>query len=146
MIETIGNLDRAASTASLQRATVVALGQLSGATVCVDDHASILECDILSTGAPSTLLLAPGDRVLLWVGPNETRGVIIGRIGPSSGTPAPEEAPATVLLEAKQSLTLRVGDGSITIREDGKILIKGKDLVSHAQRLNRIKGGSVAIN
>ena len=29
---------------------------------------------------------------------------------------------------------------------DGKILIKGKDLVSHAQRTNRIKGGSVAIN
>jgi len=41
---------------------------------------------------------------------------------------------------------LRVGDGSITIREDGKVLIKGKDLVSHAQRMNRIKGGAVSIN
>ena len=56
------------------------------------------------------------------------------------------QVPEELLLEAKHSLTLRVGDGSITIREDGKILIKGKDLVSHATRLNRIKGGAVQIN
>ena len=54
--------------------------------------------------------------------------------------------PDELVLEAKHTLTLRVGDGSITIREDGKILIKGKDLVSHAARTNRIKGGSVQIN
>ena len=40
----------------------------------------------------------------------------------------------------------RVGDGSIEIRADGKILIKGTDLVSHAKRMNRIKGGAVSIN
>ena len=48
--------------------------------------------------------------------------------------------------EAKHQLTLRVGEGTISIREDGKILIKGTDLVSHAQRMNRIKGGAVSIN
>jgi hypothetical protein len=57
-----------------------------------------------------------------------------------------DEIPDTLVLEAKSSLTLRVGDGSITIRADGKILIKGKDLVSYATRVNRIKGGSVSIN
>ena len=51
-----------------------------------------------------------------------------------------------MVLEAKRRLTLKCGDGSITIREDGKILIKGKDLVSHATRMNRIKGGAVQIN
>jgi len=56
------------------------------------------------------------------------------------------DTPDTLLLEAKESLTLRVGDGSITIRADGKILIKGKELVSHAEKMNRIKGGAVAIN
>jgi hypothetical protein len=142
----MGNIGPAAGTACVQRATIVALGEFSGATVRVDEHDSTLECDILVTGAHSTLLLAPGDRVLVCVEPSETRAVIMGRIGPSCGTPAPEEAPATILLEATQSLTLRVGDGSITIREDGKILIKGKDLVSHAQRMNRIKGGAVSIN
>jgi hypothetical protein len=54
--------------------------------------------------------------------------------------------PDDLVLEAKETVTLRCGDGSITIRADGKILIKGKDLVSHAQRANRIKGGSVSIN
>lgn len=54
--------------------------------------------------------------------------------------------PDELVIEARKNLTLRVGEGSITIRADGKILIKGKDLVSHAQRTNRIKGGSVAIN
>ena len=43
-------------------------------------------------------------------------------------------------------VTLKCGDGSIAMRRDGKILIKGLDLVSHAARTNRVKGGSVAIN
>ena len=81
--------------------------------------------------------------------------VVLGQVGvldssvepcsQSSAPPAPR-LPDTLVLEAREELTLRVGDGSITLRADGKILIKGKDLVSHAQRTNRIKGGSVAIN
>jgi hypothetical protein len=98
-----------------------------------------------------------GDSVLCWVvDGSENKGVILGRVGGTT-TPNPASAteegatdsgdvPDTLVLEAKQSLTLRVGDGSITIRADGKILIKGKDLVSHAKNVNRIKGGAVAIN
>ena len=51
-----------------------------------------------------------------------------------------------IVLEARKGMTLRVGEGSITLRADGKILIKGKDLVSHARRMNRIRGGSVSLN
>ena len=107
--------------------------------------------------------IAPGVAVLLWrPTPDADTGVIMGVIAPpqavvpmaapgtvgSAGTPGDvdDEVPDTLVLEAKSSLTLRVGDGSITIRADGKILIKGKDLVSHATRVNRIKGGSVSIN
>ena len=87
-------------------------------------------------------MLAPKDTVLLWrPDPHAPRGVILGRVGLSHADMAEE-----VVIEARHSLTLRVGDGSITIREDGKILIKGKDLVAHAQRMNRIKGGAVSIN
>ena len=117
----------------------------------------VLHADVLSVG-PEALVLHPGDSVLCWLErPDATRAIIVGRIGPAVIAPlAPKLPPAevntidgvpeTLVLEARHSLTLRVGDGSITIREDGKILIKGKDLVSHAQRMNRIKGGSVAIN
>ena len=71
---------------------------------------------------------------------------IITRADFADVPPEREPIPEVLVLEAKSSITLRVGEGSITIREDGKILIKGKDLVSHAQRMNRIKGGAVSIN
>jgi hypothetical protein len=112
---------------------------------------------VVTSDAP--VHLRPGDGVLCWTeNEDRERGVILGRIGaPVASAPAQVtaaenttaaivELPDELVLEAKHSLTLRVGAGSITIREDGKILIKGKDLVSHAQRLNRIKGGAVQIN
>jgi hypothetical protein len=73
--------------------------------------------------------------------------VVLGRIAraaPKSATA--QEPPDTLVLQAKRDLTLKCGDGSITICADGKIIIKGTDLVSRAKRTNRIKGGSVAIN
>lgn len=99
--------------------------------------------DVLSTDN-SEIMLSPGDEVLAWSphDPN-VRGVVLGRIGASN---AERALPDTLLLEATEELTLRVGDGSITIRKDGKILIKGTDLVSNAKRMNRVKGGAVAIN
>ena len=132
-----------------------------------DDATPSLICEVLQTANGPALSLARDDRVLLWVSPTRAGdAVVLGRVGASHSslgrgiapsvaiaeTPIvkPDDAtgytPDTVVLEAKHSLTLRVGDGSITIREDGKILIKGKDLVSHAQRMNRIKGGAVSIN
>ena len=100
-------------------------------------------CELLFTGSMVPITPAPRDRVLVWqADPTTMRGVVLGRVGSGHSTDTPE----ALLVQASQELTLRVGEGSITIRKDGKILIKGKDLVSHAQRMNRIKGGSVSIN
>ena len=133
----------------------------SDCTVLVrrDDDHEILRCDLLQTTSIAPLLPCRGDRVIVLSLPGgEQRGVILGRIGVGATVPTVEvamtetprvekqETPDEIILEATHSITLRVGDGSITIRDDGKILIKGKDLVSHAQRVNRIKGGSVSIN
>jgi archaeosine-15-forming tRNA-guanine transglycosylase len=87
-------------------------------------------------------LIEPGDNVVV-AGQDEDL-FLFGRITPLRQEP--DRIPHRLVLEANEALTLRVGDGSITIREDGKILIKGKDLVSHAKRMNRIRGGSVTIN
>jgi hypothetical protein len=112
-------------------------------TIYCDANDLRLSCDCLQISSVGLQLL-PGDEVLI-VAPTEPtgRGVVIGRIGTHKTA---GEVPDELVLEAKQTLTLRVGEGSITIREDGKILIKGKDLVSHATRRNRIRGGSVEIN
>jgi hypothetical protein len=49
-------------------------------------------------------------------------------------------------IEAHEEIVLKCGEGSITLRKDGKIIIKGTHLLSRASGPNRIKGGSVQIN
>ncbi len=51
-----------------------------------------------------------------------------------------------IILEAKKQITLKCGKGSITIKEDGKIVVRGTNLISRSSGMNRIKGGSVDIN
>lgn len=132
---------------AIRRGTLIRLDPTMAARVLIEDGVpEEIECEILCTSAAPPRLVA-GDGVLVWRPAGGERGVLLGRIGPSATDRAETLAPPDQLeLEAKHSLTLRVGEGSITIREDGKILIKGKDLVSHAQRMNRIKGGAVSIN
>jgi len=51
-----------------------------------------------------------------------------------------------IILQAVHSLSLRCGDSSLTLRRDGKAIVKGSDVVSRASRTNRIKGATVKIN
>jgi hypothetical protein len=51
-----------------------------------------------------------------------------------------------VIVEAVDSLSLRCGDSSLTLRRDGKTILKGGEVVSRASRTNRIKGATVKIN
>jgi hypothetical protein len=125
-------------------------------TVLIEEltGAARLMCDVLVTSPDGPPTLATGDTVLVWTDDPRGRGVVIGRVGqtcaPANATrrgPDPDEPlPDVLVLEATKGLVLRVGGGSIEMRADGKILIKGTDLVSHAKRMNRIKGGAVSIN
>jgi hypothetical protein len=99
-------------------------------------------CDLLQTSA-APVHLEQGNPVLVLLPQTEDeRGVILGRIAPPTHPGVPEE----IVVKARKNFTIECGEGSITLRGDGKILIKGKDLVSRAQRMNRVKGGAVAIN
>jgi hypothetical protein len=51
-----------------------------------------------------------------------------------------------LMLEAHDEIELKCGDASITLRKDGKVIIRGKHVVSSASGPNRIRGGSVQIN
>jgi len=129
----------------LYRGTVLEI-RPDGTILVQGEDGATRSCELLVSAGPATL--QPDTPVLCWVAPGAPAsafGVVLGRIGRALAPESPEH-PDTLVLEANHSLTLRVGSGSITIREDGKILIKGKDLVSHATRTNRIKGGSVQIN
>ncbi|NMO13790.1 hypothetical protein HPC49_01990 [Pyxidicoccus fallax] len=69
--------------------------------------------------------------------------------------PAPEETrpPAEahvdgkrVVIEGQDEIVLKCGEASITLRRNGKIVVKGTYLESRATGTHRIKGGSVEIN
>lgn len=148
MTDLLGRVLDAADAARMCRAEVLEITESGTIVVSVEgDDPQPVRCDVLVTADTAPPVLVPGDRVLAWLPSDAGHAIVLGRIGPSRGlTPEPGAVPDTLTIEAKHSLTIRVGDGSITIREDGKILIRGKDLVSHAQRTNRIKGAAVAIN
>ena len=137
-----------ATGAAITRGTVRRLAEDLSIDVLLDGATAAIACDRLETSDGEWVRLVQGDAVLVWWSgrPND-RGVVLGRIGPSvSPVQDDDGVPAEVVVEASDVLVLRVGDGSITLTADGRILIKGTDLVSHASRLNRVKGGAVAIN
>ena len=51
-----------------------------------------------------------------------------------------------LVVSAEHELTLRCGKASITMTQDGRIELRGTQLVSHAEGANRIRGGSVELN
>lgn len=69
----------------------------------------------------------------------------------SSGTLS--EQPQDVLVDGKRltitaqdEILLRCGKSSILLRRDGKVVIKGENLISRSAASNKIKGSSVSIN
>lgn len=67
----------------------------------------------------------------------------------ASAAPAPQVAildGKRVVLEGEDEVVLRCGEASITLRRNGKIVLRGIYVESHAAGTNRIKGGSVRIN
>lgn len=104
--------------------------------------------------------LAPPDVgkevVLLFEDGDPSRPIIIGLIQPQArdaGRTVSGGAQQEVELDGKriefsasETITLRCGDASITLNSDGKIVIRGMHVISHAAGVNRIRGGSVQLN
>lgn len=63
--------------------------------------------------------------------------------------PAPLEAHVDgkrVVIEGADEVVLKCGEASITLRRNGKLILKGTYVETHSTGVNRIKGGSVQIN
>ncbi len=148
MAEVTRVLDVAAVAAAGTRLGRVAALLDEAILVACEPEATMIACDLLEPGVGGTRPLAEGDTVLVVVPEGGGgRGVVLGRVlSPGTRSAAEDGPPEEILLEARKGLTLKVGEGSITLREDGKVLIRGRDLVSHARRTNRIRGGTVSIN
>ncbi|QIL82700.1 hypothetical protein G7047_24260 [Diaphorobacter sp. HDW4A] len=51
-----------------------------------------------------------------------------------------------VIVQAKDELELRCGEAAILLQADGRIMLRGQYITSHAEAGQRIRGGSVQIN
>lgn len=98
------------------------------------------DCDWLAGPGAVGVPLAIDDLVLVQPMAPGQRAVVMGRIGPY--TPAPER----VTIEAAQTLTLRCGESSVDLRADGKLMVRGDDVLVRAKGTQRIRAGTVAIN
>jgi hypothetical protein len=73
------------------------------------------------------------------------RPVLVG-LAPST---APLEAVVDgqrVVLEGREEIVLRCGKASITLRRNGRVVVRGTYVESRSEGVNRIKGGTVRIN
>jgi uncharacterized protein (DUF2345 family) len=69
------------------------------------------------------------------------------REAPAAGTGLQTTAePEELVLSAHKQVTIRCGESSITLTAAGKIILRGKYIVSRSSGVQRIKGGSVQIN
>jgi len=118
-----------------------------------------VEACLTATAARRQPQLQAGDRVLILTGESEDDPPVIVDL---IATPVPSIADAQdggasaehhvrvdgreVVIEADQELVLRCGRASITLKRNGKIVLKGDHLLSYSRGTNRIKGGSVHIN
>lgn len=51
-----------------------------------------------------------------------------------------------LILEARQEITLRCGAASITMTEDGRVTIRGTQILSRSEGANRVQGATVQLN
>ena len=96
--------------------------------------------------ARSTLRVTPDDvgreALVLFENNDPTLPIITGLLT----SPAAAGAPNKLVFEAGQEMVLQVGKASITLTKDGRIVIRGADVLTRSSGSNRIKGGSVSIN
>lgn len=101
-----------------------------------------IACDWLECNGTAQLCVAVGDELLVVVPDGATTGVITGRIGryPGSGVAS------RVVIEAGETITFKCGESSVKLQADGKVLIKGEDVLVRAKGTQRIRAGTVSIN
>ena len=124
----------------VRRARLSAIGPDGSLRVITQEQQELL-CDWLETGAVAKLDLKEGDSVLVVGGSASERGIVLGRVGPYRAS-----TPAALLIETTESMTLKCGSSSMELRADGKLLVKGEDVLLKARGTQRIKAGSVNIN
>lgn len=136
-------------------------GPLAARTVVSMDQLALDQA--IAVRRMAVLLFENGDlRLPIVVGlvSAEPGASLLGALLAPAQAPAPAPAPAAelaplvearvdgkrVVVEGQEEIVLKCGEASITLKRDGKLILRGAYVESHAKGVNRIKGGSVKIN
>jgi hypothetical protein len=101
-----------------------------------------------------TAAIAEGRDVLLVLdGGRIDAPIIVGLLEPDPRRATPEAAAVEATIDGqrvvvcgKDEIVLQCGLSSITLRRNGRIVIRGVEIESRARGTNKIRGGSVLIN
>lgn len=120
--------------------------RVSGVPACPGEvltARSAVPLRLAQIGQPVVLLFENGEPRL---------PLIMGVLGPAAEADAPMAAPAVhvdgerQVIEAEREILLKCGDASITLTRAGKVIIKGRYVLSRSSGVNKIKGAAVDIN
>ncbi|PTL82722.1 DUF6484 domain-containing protein [Vitiosangium sp. GDMCC 1.1324] len=110
--------------------------------------------DAIATRQRAVLLFENGDPLMpLVVGLEQTPSstplldAVLAQSAPIEEQPVEAHVDGKrVVIEGQDEIVLRCGQASITLRRNGRVVIKGTQIESHASGTHRIKGGSVQVN
>jgi hypothetical protein len=51
-----------------------------------------------------------------------------------------------VVIEGKEEVVLQCGKASLTLRKDGRVVLRGVNVISQADQVHKIRGGKVQVN
>jgi hypothetical protein len=142
--------DLVVSTADRSKATAEASGAITGSLAgFARNGAPLIDIEGARFQARSCASLHADDVgaevVAIFEAARPDTPIVLGVIRPLRDVDAVVDG-RRVSVTARESITLKCGDASITLNRDGKIVIRGAHVVSHASGVNRIRGGSVELN
>lgn len=135
----VASLRSPATALGLRDGVLVAIG-LEGTLTVSSRSGQLMACEVLIVGARPEFRV--GDKVLYACVQGAATGIILGCIGRYQ----PRTPEAKVTIEATESLTLKCGAASIDLRADGKVMVRGEDVLLRAKGTQRIRAGTVSIN
>lgn len=103
---------------------------------------TVVEIGPSAVGSEVLICLAGGSREPVILGVLREPGVQVSEGPPLDLTVNRRR----LVIACDEELVFRCGKSTIELRPDGKVVIKGVDVVSSARRTNRIRGGAVRIN
>jgi hypothetical protein len=136
-----------------------ASGPVRARAIALVDEAAVARA--IATRQPAALVFENGDpRLPILLGllqePASPLQALLRRkndAAPAPEAPARAQAPVEarvdgkrVVITGEKEVTLQCGEASLTLRRDGKILLKGNYVETYARGTNRVKGAQVKIN